>query len=588
MIVRKSKNRYEQSLADKLSKNPKSFWKVVKDAQRQQNKLPPLKRPLEGTLSENATEAAEILSKTFSNIFTVDDQTVPEFHPDRQIGMDHMDISEEILRLNIVRLKAGRACGDDGISNDIIKSCSESMILPLTRIIGRSFETGQVPVEWRSATVCPIFKKGDKSDPSNYRPVSLTSSISKLAERCFLDNLVPMLENSGVLQSSQYGFRQGRSCQEQLLYCLKKISDQLRYPPHCSNVLYFDFAKAFDSVPHQKLLYKLARLGVTGSALKWVEGFLSNRRQRVRVDSEHSRWVQVTSGVPQGSVCGPILFLIYISDIDKGLPDDVGRALFADDLKIFHPWPEVLQRSAEHICNWSAKWQLPLNNNKLELLSFGTRTLASEVEVGGERVPEAVNVRDLGVVMDRQLNFRDHIRKTTTEAHRRANFLLRRFRHLDKTSLTYLFNTTVRTVIEYCSTVWSPSSKALSAEVEAVQRRFTKRIPGYKNMDYPQRLKALDLLSLEDRRAQLDLILTHKIVSGRSCLPFSLLFESVPQRTQTLRGHSKRLATPPHSRHGRDRGFFWNRVIKPWNSLPEEVVSADLEDFKKHFPVKKI
>jgi hypothetical protein len=471
--------------------------------------------------------------------------------------------------------------GEDGISSNILKGCVDALTLPITLIIQRSFSSGTVPSEWKKAVVCPLHKKGDRLDPKNYRPISLTSSVAKLAERCLLDSLLPVLEQSEILPNFQFGFRQGMSCEYQLLHCLRSIWSQVQ-SKQGTNLVFFDFQKAFDSVVHRKLIYKLSKLGVGGTLIKWVENFITSRFQRVKVDECYSSWSEVRSGVPQGSVSGPIFFLIYISDILDKVPDQVGKALFADDLKLFHFDRVVLQTSINLVYEWSCSWQLPLNLDKLQLLRVGKIQKNPEpFFVNGVKISETSSTRDLGVIMDSDLSFTDHIKMISCEAHRKSNFILRRFNHLSKKNLTYLFLSTVRSHLEYCSTVWNPTSKLLCKTIESVQRRFTKRLRGLSKVDYPERLKLLKLTTLEQRRCYLDQIMTFKIITGSSCLPFDMFFRPATQRSLQLRGHSRRLELPLRC-HGRERGLFWVRCLKQWNSLPREAGDCkSLDLFKK-------
>jgi hypothetical protein len=282
-------------------------------------------------------------------------------------------------------------------------------------------------------------------------------------------------------------------------------------------------------------------------------------------------------------VLGPVLFLIYISDIGSELPAGVDYALFADDLKIFHPEENILQQGLDGIHRWSVKWQLPLNLSKLELLRIGRQGTDHNLTVGGEKLVESSSVRDLGVLVDKKLNFKDHIDKITVDANRKANFILRRFRHLGKTTLATLFSSTVRPSLEYCSTVWSPVGKTLIKKLEKVQRSFTKRIRGLKDVSYVERLAEVGLMTLHQRRHLMDLIMVDKITSGNSCNPREMFFAGANDRTLTLRGHSRRLEIPVHC-HGVTRRMFWRRVLKPWNELPTEVAEAN-DDFKTRLSV---
>ena len=237
-------------------------------------------------------------------------------------------------------------------------------------------EEGGVPAIWRLVNVCPIFKKGAKGDPANYRPVSLTCVVGKVMESILRDRIVEHLERNSLIRPSQHGFMAGRSTATNLLVYMEALT-KLMDESHAVDVLYLDFAKAFDKVPHRRLLEKCRGLGLDGKVLEWVRVWLEGRKQRVVLNGEASEWADVLSGVPQGSVLGPTLFLIFINDIDRAM--DVTSSVllkFADDTKVARvvesqEQQAELQKTIDRLVEWSGEWQMLFNSDKCHILHLG-------------------------------------------------------------------------------------------------------------------------------------------------------------------------------------------------------------------------
>ena len=238
--------------------------------------------------------------------------------------------------------------------------------LPLAIIYTKSLEEGIVPDDWRCANITPVFKKGSKSSAGNYRPVSLTCVICKIMESIIRDAIVKHLADNKLVLPSQHGFMQSKSCLTNLLEYLEVLT-KLVDEGHSVDVVYLDFAKAFDKVPHRRLLQKMKAHGIVGKVVEWVESWLTGRKQRVVLNGKMSEWTQVDSGVPQGSVLGPTCFMIYINDINMAVNTITGIiSKFADDTKVGRVVEEDkdregLQRDLDNLMDWSVEWQMLFN-----------------------------------------------------------------------------------------------------------------------------------------------------------------------------------------------------------------------------------
>ena len=418
----------------------------------------------------------------------------------------------------------------------------------------------------------PIYKKGDRQDPSNYRPVSLTAVPCKVLESLIRDQLLVHLAEQGLLSDHQHGFRPRRSCSSQLMEVLEAWTGELEHSKPI-DVVYLDFRKAFDSIPHSRLLVKLRSYGVSGKLLTWIEAFLTGRKQQVVVEGSHSPWTEVASGVPQGSVLGPLLFLIYVND----LPDVVhcDMKLFADDAKLYSSVTSdgesaLLQADLGALASWSATWLMPFNQDKCKVLHIGHANQAFQYEMDGVPLGSTSLEKDLGISIDSELKFREQASSAVAKATKILAVIRRSFALMDKVTLPMLYKSLVRPHLEYGNLIWGPFNRADQRIIERVQRRATRLVESIRKEPYEERLRILELPSLYYRRRRGDMICTYQLFHGG--------IDADPRSFFTLaegytRGHPFKIQKSPAVSRVR-RSSFAIRVVNDWNSLPAEVVCA--------------
>ena len=289
----------------------------------------------DGTLTKDDHTKAQLLNNFFASVFTCENTEMMPNMRQRHRGapLDNLVITEDMLKKKLRKLKPTKSSGPDGLHPRVLQETASTISLPLSVIFTKSLHENRLSATWKTGHITPIHKKGKKTIPGNYRPVSLTSVVGKVMESLIRDKLVEHMTEGRHFCDAQHGFVPGRSCMTQLLVTLELWTDWLD-KGEALDVIYLDFKKAFDSVPHIRLLQKLKAYGVEGDLLNWIQHFLMERKQRVSVNGILSDWVIVLSGIPQGSVLGPILFVIFIND----LPDMVKSTakIFADDTKIFN------------------------------------------------------------------------------------------------------------------------------------------------------------------------------------------------------------------------------------------------------------
>ena len=433
----------------------------------------------------------------------------------------------------------------------------------------------------------PIFKKGNKSDPGNYRPISLTSQICKVLESIIKEEIVKHLDTYSLIHESQHGFTKGKSCLTNLLSFLEDITKSVDDGKPV-DVIYLDFSKAFDKVPHQRLIEKLKSHGIVNYVLNWIKDWLRGRKQKVVIDGCESGYMNVLSGVPQGSVLGPVLFLLFINDIDTVVRSGIKK--FADDTKVYRSVHSqidinILQNDITNLCAWSRDWQMLFNSKKCKVLHFGHNNVHNVYYMDNESIQPVTEEKDLGVIISEDLKPSKHCAEVVKKANMVLGMIKRHFITRDRDVIIPLYKSLVRPHLEYCIQAWYPSLIKDMELLEKIQHRATKLVSDIAHLSYHERLKQLDLTTHELRRHRGDMIETYKILNGlegiQPCELFSFNFGS------STRGNSFKLSKPRAKLNLR-QNFYSHRIINAWNNLPDDIVSAQsLNAFKnaidRHF-----
>ena len=587
--IKNAKKNFEKNIADECKKNPKKFWKYVQEKTKSNTGISALIKE-DGKFAISEKDKADTLNRYFSTVFTTENITnipnIEKLSKSKGISMAEIRVTPDAVRKKLKELDAYKAQGPDQIPPKVFKELSNELALPLARLYNMSLEYGKVPCDWKIAEVVAIFKKGSRSDTGNYRPVSLTCIACKVLESLIRDEIVKYFTENKLYSNCQHGFRKRRSCTTQLLQFMEDITSLLD-DKNPVDVIYLDFRKAFDTVPHERLLVKLEAYGITGNIARWIRDFLFNRQQIVRVSEELSETIEVKSGIPQGSILGPILFTIFIND----LPDGVHSIckIFADDTKIYNSQNKSkdIQQDLVRMQEWTEKWNIHFNVDKCKVLHIGKKNNKNSYTLllnNEERqIVTTREERDLGIIFDEALSFDAHIQHSINKANKMIGLIKRTFTCLDKNIFCQLYKSMVRPHLEYANTVWFPVLKRQSIAIEKVQRRATKLVRGYKNYSYVERLQQLGLHSLHGRRTRGDLIQTYRILKNVDDLEWTEFFtDSLVKNT---RNTDSKIFVKYCNTNIR-KFCYSNRVATNWNNLPQFVKQAvTTNEFKNRLDV---
>ena len=524
---------------NRVKTDPKHFFRFAKKRSTVDTNINFL-RSENGSITNDHREMANILNKQYYSVFNKDHQ-IPHVVLDNssevdlpgKISLSTMFSNDSNAPLTIIvfdelkvckaidKMKDGSAPGPDKLTPIFLKKTKYVIAKFLASIMNKSMETGEIPDMFKKAIVMPIFKGGDDLDPKNYRPVSLTSHIVKIMERIIKTEIMVYLDNNNLINDIQHGFRSGRSTVSVLLSHYHDIINALETGDSLDTVL-LDYSKAFDRVHHSILLKKVKALGIDGPVGRWIGNFLIGRKQSVKVNGHLSDMIDVLSGVPQGSILGPLLFIIFINDINKDIKKAT-MSCYADDSKISMKITvdqdrSDLQQDLNKIFKWSEDNSMLFNNDKLEFIRFSRRSQQSADYMyqknTGKDIKCVDTCKDLGLYFDADASFSTHISGKVNTARKLCGYIFRTFKSRSASTMMHLFKALVLPILEYCCVIWHPYKLYNIREIESIQRDFTTKIYGVNELNYWDRLKYLKVFSLERRRERYIVLYTFKIIFG--------------------------------------------------------------------------
>ena len=582
-LKKEALNNYMTNLLEKDGEGQvwNKFYKYINQKKGSINKIPMLVKNNVQAISD--LEIAEMLNSQYASVFgereKFDRSQVKNGDGER------FSMSCESISRVVHGLKKHRSPGLDDISNDFLKLASKEIAPYLLILFQISINYHQIPLDWKQACVIPIHKGGCKDKPENYRPISLTSCVCKVLETLIAKYVRHKLDSKGTLVSAQHGFRKSYSCDTQLAGLIQDLTDIVDGRGETDAVL-IDFSKAFDVVPHKRLVEKINRLGIDDKIVTWVDEWLTSRTQRVKVGENFSNELQVTSGVPQGSVLGPLLFLIFINDIGDNINCNI--RLFADDCIIYSEIKDCddsykFQRNIQEIEKWVGRNKMKLNSAKSHLIKFTNKKKADfyQYTLNDEVLQYVDKCKYLGVNITNNLHWEEHISTTIKKGNSKLSFVMR---HLKKASWEVrekAYTSIVRPTLEYAAIIWDPYTQQLSKAIEKVQRQAARHVlRKYGPRQSPTEMIAdLGWASLKKRRTEAKLNGLYKSVVGyESWGDIARRLEAAQHRGRS--DHPEKLLERGYNTNVGKYSFLADSV-RAWNRLPKEVVDPIADSANK-------
>ena len=605
LLIRHTKQQHYDSLCNKLksaSLTPRDWWKTLKSFLPNTEKVsvPALKH--QGQLFSDNEEKAQILNDFFASQSSLNDTDselpdMPMRNPDNVL--DPRPFTSDEVATILVSLQGTKAPGPDQINNRVLSQISKEISPTLCDLYNSCIASDVFPSTWKEANVTAVFKKGDSSLSTNYRPISLLNVLGKVFEKLLYKQIFNYLADTDFLSPFQSGFLPGDSTVNQLTYLYNAFCQAVDSGKEVQ-VIFFDISKAFDRVWHKGLLVKLRAAGLSPKFTSLLSSYLSDRKQCVVLPGAKSNWRSITAGVPQGSMLGPLLFLVYINDIVTEISSNI--RLFADDTSLYLTINrrdqvvlanETLNSDISKISKWAQDWLVTFNPNKSESMLISRKqntNVFPPLVMDNQAISDVENHKHLGLFLSDDCSWHSHIDYIKSKAWSKIHLMRKLMYQLDRRALETIYLSFIRPLLEYSDVVWDNCTIYEKDELDKIQNEAARICSGATKLISLNKLSAeIGWESLQSRRSKHKLIMYYKMTHGLSP---TYLSELVPPPVSVNSRYNLRNTQNlqvPFCRTNLYFNFFLPSATRAWNALPDEVKSAtSVMSFKYHLNMDKV
>ena len=593
----KAKQNYYSDLLSRYSKNSRKTWEVMKELtgkRKDKSNSLPKRVELNGKYIENGSEIAKAFNEFYVQVgpslakkIKKPKRCYTSYLIQTQSKLQYFDLKLEEFQEAFKTLKRNKSTGHDQLNGNIFIDSYDAIKLPLFDICKSSLKCGVFPDQLKIARVLPVFKGGDSTGMGNFRPISILPIISKLLERIMYNRVYLYLCENQLLFDKQFGFQKNTSTAHAVLELVKNITDAF-VNGNFTLGIFIDLSKAFDTVDHEILLKKLVYYGINGNYLKWFKSYLSNRKQCVSFGkNEKTSELEITCGVPQGSILGPLLFLLYVNDLHRA-STILAPIMFADDTNLFYSHSNlqtlynVVNRELEECVEWFRANKLSLNAGKTKYILFHSSKkplpdVIPDLILDAQKVERVCKNKFLGVIIDENLSWRHQIDSVSKKISKGIGILYNARPYLNKNLLKQLYFAFINSHLNYCNIIWASTCKT-NLEYLSRRQKHAIRVINYKDMLYPSKplYKEMEILNVFGLNLLQVLCLVYKCLTGRAPRALKSIFTFTEANKYKMRSFSKTKAKTmkePFSRRNYELFTFRFRGPRLWNEL---ILTSDI------------